>query len=57
MNKCLECERVAKYMAADPEFYRDELRMCHAHKENKQLKEKVKELTKKLDNLRKKADN
>ncbi len=48
--RCEACERIAHYMANDPEFYRGEEAICDAHRrireleeENKQLKEKLNE--------------
>ena len=29
---CLECDRVRRYMSADPEMYRDEDHKCPAHR-------------------------
>lgn len=29
---CAECDRVRRYMSADPEMYRDEDHRCEAHK-------------------------
>ena len=40
-NNCLECERVTRFMANDPAFYRDEPRLCIAHLELDCLKEKL----------------
>lgn len=50
---CEACERVARYMAADPEMYRDEPRLCEAHLEAYYSRLKVQELEKEIESLKK----
>jgi hypothetical protein len=38
-SDCLECDRVARYMAADPEMYRGDRRECSTHRELRELRE------------------
>ena len=41
---CEACERVKRYMAADPEMYRGEEGLCSAHQRIRELEEEVKRL-------------